>query len=233
LAFPVFECSEPFPKSPFLSLALLLTDTTSEDSRTPDPGNGGGNPEPDTRLYFFATQGQYNGNLGGISGADLICENEKENQFPDLPGNGSTYKAFLVDGVNRIACANLDGNCTTTTGSVDWVLQPNREYFRSDGASLFTTNSGGIFPFSGPGDEVLAVPFTTNSADRFWTGLFDDFTVDIDLCEGPGPSPWSSDSSAGFGMVGEGNSRNRSSIHIEVSYAVACNMSARILCVRQ
>ncbi|TGL12883.1 hypothetical protein [Leptospira meyeri] len=50
----------------------------------------GGSSNVTTCCRIFITMATYNGNLGGVSGADAR-----------KPADGSTYKAFLVDGINR------------------------------------------------------------------------------------------------------------------------------------
>lgn len=42
--------------------------------------------------YIFATEQEYNGNLGGLAGADAICQSEADASW--LAGTG-TYKALL------------------------------------------------------------------------------------------------------------------------------------------
>lgn len=50
--------------------------------------------EPPQRIYIFYA-GDYNGNLGGRSGADSLCLTAKNNNFSFLPDTVTTVKAFL------------------------------------------------------------------------------------------------------------------------------------------
>ena len=49
----------------------------------------------------------------------------------------STAKALIVDGVDRNA----------SPATVDWILDPNTEYFQIDGTSIGITNGDSIFTF--------------------------------------------------------------------------------------
>ncbi|MCW7480246.1 DUF1554 domain-containing protein [Leptospira kanakyensis] len=96
-----------------------------------------------TTCKFFSTSVTYNGNRGGILGADAKCMNDSKK--PPMPV-GAVYKAFLVDEVNRIACTSTDCLTGGTSEHVDWVLKPNTAYVRTaDNVTIATTNSLGIF----------------------------------------------------------------------------------------
>lgn len=95
-----------------------------------------------TECRFFSTNNSFNGNRGGIAGADAICMNDAKK--PVEPAR-AVYKAFLVDDVNRIACTtdNCSGGVSEHT---DWILKPNTTYKRAvDGVTIVTTNGVGIF----------------------------------------------------------------------------------------
>lgn len=101
-----------------------------------------------TECRFFSTSITYNGNRGGIAGADAICMNDAKK--PVEPAR-AVYKAFLVDDVNRIACTT--SNCTGGISEhTDWILKADTTYKRAvDGVTIATTNSVGIFTTQ-PGD---------------------------------------------------------------------------------
>ncbi|WCL50085.1 DUF1554 domain-containing protein [Leptospira sp. GIMC2001] len=225
-----FSCSIPFPELDELGLLMLAqtrlnpgscsTDCTSE---TGDTGSGNGASSENTRKYIFVTQGTSNGNLGGVSGADTICQNEKNNNFASLPGVGTDYRALIVDDTNRRACANGNPNCVTTAGNnINWVLQPNTEYFRSTPTevSLFTTNAAGIFVFGN-----LSNPFNNTASDKWWTGLDSDWRSAGDRCLN-----WSDLSSLEQGSYGSGNVTN--GVAIVDAFGDDCDQSLRLLCVR-
>lgn len=86
-----------FAEEPTPTLAPTLTPTltpTPNPTVTPIPTNTPA-PTPSSR-YSFITSSTYQGNLGGLSGADTICQN-----LADNAGIGSTvgksYKAWLSD----------------------------------------------------------------------------------------------------------------------------------------
>lgn len=112
-----------------------LSDTNAQ---TPDDSD---DPEvlPCTTCRMFVTQSQYDGDRGGITGADEKC-----NQDANKPATG-TYKALL-----------MDANRSMTT---DWVLQANTNYVRADGVTVVgTTNAQGIFPLGDPGFFAVQDP---------------------------------------------------------------------------
>ncbi|MDO8519146.1 MAG: DUF1554 domain-containing protein [Deltaproteobacteria bacterium] len=100
------------------------------------------------------------GAANGIAGADAKCESDGSK-----PADGSTYKAFLVDTSNRVACttASCGGG---TSEHTDWVMGANTTYTRSDGTTVVgVTNANGI---------LATFPLTNSfgtSAGLAWTGL--------------------------------------------------------------
>lgn len=95
-----------------------------------------------------------------IAKADSLC-----NTDPAKPG-AATYKALLVDGVNRDAKT-----------PVDWVLKPSTAYYRAHGDVLIgTTTAAAIF---GAAYQPLVNPVSTAVTDadgglqavEVWTGI--------------------------------------------------------------
>ena len=133
-------------------------------SSTPPP------PPPD--LKTFVTSSVFDGNLiaaegtskaNGILAADALCMKDA-----NYPGTG-TYKAMIVDGVNRIASVTANAG----DGQVDWVLKANTKYFQSDGTTqVMTTNANKLFTFG-----TLDNPFDAVPTDMYWTGLNLDWTT--------------------------------------------------------
>lgn len=108
-------------------------------------------------LSIFISSATYDGNLGGISGADAHCDSEF-----------SGTKAMVVYASDRMACANP---------SCNWVLAPSTTYYRADGTTpIGTTDSSAVFPF--PLDNSL-----TGSSGEIWTGLSDTWTTGF-VCGG-------------------------------------------------
>ncbi len=176
-----------------------------------------GQVQDDLDLWTFITSyhnGDFNNDLSlsranAIQKADDYCNQ----QNPFLPG---TYKAFLVDGANRSACGNgLD--FPTCSGKIDWVLKPNKYYFRNhDDKLLFKTDINGFFIFGDP--DAFGIP------SESWTGI--------------GPSNWADSflncsawSDLIFvGDIGDANVNTYSAINATPS---ACISFYKILCIQQ
>ncbi len=89
------------------------------------------------KMFFTATN--YDGNLGGFTGADAKC-----NSDASKPAGGGNYKAFLTDVTTRRSCTTSDCSGGASEG-LDWVLKANTQYTRADGTIIGTTNAGAIF----------------------------------------------------------------------------------------
>ncbi|MCG6147392.1 DUF1554 domain-containing protein [Leptospira levettii] len=166
-----------------------------------------------TTCRFFSTSVTYDGNRGGIVGADAKCM--ADSKKPTEPV-GAVYKAFLVDDVNRIACTT--SNCTTGGNSEhkDWILKPNTTYKRAvDTVIIATTNSVGIFTTQ------------TNDAENptvidVFTGL--DTSGWLTRVSGDHCTRWTSNAVSGAAT-------NSSSL--TTSTLRACSTTSAMLCVEQ
>lgn len=99
----------------------------------------------------------------GIAGADAKCNWRAGDSA--IPATG-TYKAMVVDGVNRRACNGINCSPGGITDNIDWVLRSNLTYVRSDSKTpIFTTNYSTIFPFGTATNSII-----TGLANA-WTGL--------------------------------------------------------------
>ena len=125
--------------------------------------NDGNTIKLSSGLKIFVTASTHNGDFDndttlqgatGIDKADFFC-----NKDLNKP-NSSTYKALIVDGVNRDAATRIN-----------WVLAPNTKYYRSynDVEIGVTTN-----------DAIFTIPLTNSIADApsspsnaAWTGIAD------------------------------------------------------------
>ena len=102
--------------------------------------------------YFVLTAGSYNGNLGGLAGANAICRTELvNNAWMGKPGTIDTSKvfAFLCDSVS------CNAPIASTTYTYATAGDPTA------GGAYFTNDSGA----SGPNDN-----YQWNVANRFNTG---------------------------------------------------------------
>jgi hypothetical protein len=110
-----------------------------------------------TTCKMFITTSTYTGaTIGGITGADAKCASDASK-----PASG-TYKAFLVDDTNRIACttANCSGGASENK---NWVLKANTAYTRVDGTAIGTTTAAAILP------ATLTNPISTTADTLFGT----------------------------------------------------------------
>lgn len=170
-------------------------------------------------LKTFVTTSVFDGNLiaaegtnkaTGIAAADSLCMKDA-----GYPGTG-IYKAFLVDGANRIASTTANAG----DGQINWVLRPSENYYRSDGTTkIMTTNANGIFVFG-----TLSNPFVAAGMPSYWTGMDADWTTYPNAggynqnCAG-----WSYNTSeaAPFGTFATGNQTGTQAIHS--SYNAYCS----------
>lgn len=175
--------------------------------------------------YLFVTATGHNGNFGGVSGADAVCNAS----VPATLAGSTNYKALLVDGAARIATATGD----LGDGQTDWALEANREYRRADDRSVFTANAARLFGFSG--GATLTHTFGTG-AGAFWTGLNIDWTY-----VGAGAiscNTWSSANAGVSGEFGLADQTGAGSIH---AGAETCDRTTRaiggasigLLCIEQ
>ncbi|MGV3667388.1 MAG: DUF1554 domain-containing protein [Leptospira bouyouniensis] len=168
-----------------------------------------------TICRFFSTSITYNGNRGGISGADAKCMSDSKK--PTEPAR-AVFKAFLVDDVNRIACTT--NNCVGGISEhVDWILKPNTNYVRAvDGGSFAITNSAGIFT------SQLQHAENPTIVTSILTGLD---TSGWDTRSGQHCNRWTDGTGTGNAGVAS------SSVSIFSSTLGNCNDSSVIFCVEQ
>ena len=125
---------------------------------------------------IFVTAASFDGNLGGIGGADLKC-----NADTNKPGVG-TYKAMIAGDRFRSAFP-----------PVDWVLTAGTSYFRpADEVFIARALTDAVFTFP----LKATIPPSTEYVDyeRVWTGLRPDWTTEPGKlqCIGSGDEPWTS-----------------------------------------
>jgi len=122
-----------------------------------------------TTCKMFVTTSTYTGaTIGGITGADAKCASDAAK-----PATG-TYKAFLVDDTNRIACttANCSGGASENK---NWVLKASTAYTRVDGTAIATSTASAILPatltnpISTTGDTMLGNIRTGMAFAKDWT----------------------------------------------------------------
>lgn len=214
------SCSDPFPKGALFDLMILQKLVSGESLAT---------TTTTSNKYIFLTVGTYTGALiGGITGADSKCQTEKTSNFASVPGAATEYKAFLVNdtGTKRQACSTPD--CSGgILENIDWVLKPNTDYYRLDGATdtkIFTTNASGIVDFTGGATLLTAID--SSGTTKWWTGIATDWTY-YSACN---DHNWNT--IVGNGSNGVGGSTGDTSI--QETFLTSCNGPLlKLLCVRQ
>ncbi|MCC5813828.1 MAG: DUF1554 domain-containing protein [Leptospira sp.] len=131
-------------------------------------GDGGGVVTCDNDCRIFLTEATYDGNLGGITGADEKCMSDS-----NKPTNrNSVYKAMIFSGDDRKLL--FDGTKIEDNGDKDWVFKASTKYVRIDGSDFGTTNEFKLFSnangFLGSIDVLLPVKEVTENL-WFFTGF--------------------------------------------------------------
>jgi len=168
--------------------------------------------------YIKTTGGKAN----AVASADSLCMTDA-----NKPAGGGTYKAMLVDGVNRVACTTA--NCSGGVSEhVDWVFKPNTLYVRSDGiTAVVTMGANGIWDFGLNGNTNLLTNAFDSAASTYWTGLEWNWTsVSAQMCGGS----WASGLNGDLGDFGNGDRTNAGVIGGGANF---CNLARNLLCVQQ
>jgi|GEM_PF-6256392 len=126
-------------------------------------------------LRIFVTSSFWNGDLGGLSGADSKCMNDNNN----LNRGDSTYQYKALLGANDVCLINPFGfGCTNWDyqqryPGTNWVLYPDTNYYRSDGATLITTSTADAKLPSSNGSWTNNI----GSQVEAWTGFTSDWAI--------------------------------------------------------
>jgi hypothetical protein len=120
---------------------------------------------------IFMTSSTYGGNLGGIGGADAICQSVAYNGGSVVAVSGLQFKALLV-APERSPCYSPNGGATGGCGgsyAIDWPLVPGSAYSYPDGLTFFNTvNANGVFDGS---NQVLKNELGYPTFQPFWSGI--------------------------------------------------------------
>lgn len=164
-------------------------------------------------LRFFATFNSYNGDLGGIAGADAKCNDTTDANRPTDTGTPATYKAFLWADTSAPETSR-NPNASIGNG----VLKAGRTYVQSTGtpaAIIGETSAEGVLPLP------AGVSFVT-TLSYAWIGRNSSWTAGAD-CNG-----WTtSDSNQTGTRISAGSQTS------PMADTTTCNMARNILCVEQ
>ncbi len=131
-------------------------------------------PPPPPPSIIFITSTDHTGNLGGVSGADAICQAAAYQAGSIIPVAGLTFKALLVTST-RYPCSSINGGLSGSCGGIfanDWPLVIGTAYKLADGVTDFNTvNQSGVFDGANAVilNEMGATP--TGSSRDFWIGI--------------------------------------------------------------
>jgi len=158
-------------------------------------------------LRLFLTSQSYDGNLGGISGADQICSAEA----------GENAKALLVDenGCNGRPCRQAKPH------QVDWPLLPSTTYYSKDFSQIIaTTDQYGFLP-------IGLVSALASSCTNELIGLDENWNTQANLtC-----SSWTNSSSSQKEAVGWLCPSGTNTQNLLVGGTKDCGSAVPFLCV--
>ncbi len=160
---------------------------------------------PDKRI--FVTASTYNGNLGGVAGADAKC-----NADSARPDRGISYKAML----------GSPGVREALNTPRDWVLQAGVAYFASSNGNRYIarTNAAGVFAFD------LSAAFAAPPVTEAWTGLSGSWRTVGSAC-----SQWTENSFFRTTVVGDPTARTGRALY--ATEARGCSNRLLLYCAEQ
>ena len=188
--------------SPFEVITLFLTVLSSCGS---DDGGGGGVVDNRPRLsvvYMWYTSGfSYDGDLGGISGADAEC-------VADTTGRGTSISTAVT--THRVVLAS-----STNDPRNYFANDPPLE--RRDGTTIASTYSAFFVR-----NQAVTASVWTNSTS-YWTGLDGVGAPDTDNC-----SDWTDDTT---GSASAGSANQTSNNRYNSGATSCSAASRRLLCI--
>lgn len=160
-----------------------------------------------THLRVYTTTSDISmGSLGSLAGADAVCNTNSAKPA------GGVFRALMSAPGVRIASVTPDAG----DGQLDWVLKPNRKYYRAtDDVLIQETNSVGLFPLP------LTRPISASSGNA-WTGLTPAWL------QGGHCTNWSSIGGTGSAAYLEASTTDAIS-----AMALTCVSSASLICVER
>lgn len=221
-------------KKPILILALagiFLFTSSCDDSDNDNStlllalaaaGLGGGSACTD-ECTMFVTEASFNGNLGGVDGADEKCMADSAR-----PAGDAVYKALIFADERK-----LEVNYETGAGrdEIDYPLKASTTYVLPDGSVVARTNEYGVFITEiGGTDQIMAVPSNLGNDNHLvWTGIDFDTGSKTIFLSGRTCSNWTSDSGS-EGTIGEYESGE--GFYFAYGFDT-CNLERPLVCAQQ
>ncbi|MEI7012245.1 DUF1554 domain-containing protein [Leptospira licerasiae] len=183
-------CSKPFPGGDEIILLGLLGKTR----------------------YLFVTTSTNTGNLGGVGGADLICQSAKTSEVPDLPGSALEYVALIA-------------SSSRVPGGTGWPLLPNTNYYAMNPGQtlIFHTNGSGLPVL--PMNSATGIP----GAGDYWTGIANSGSG---YSLGTNCNNWGSSNVVDDANYGSPGSQTETAFDAGAGFGSTCDTLLRLLCVR-
>lgn len=158
--------------------------------------------------------------FSSVNAADALCASNAA--FLSYAG---TYKAVIVDGIQRRACTSINCANSGLAEQIDWVLHPSTSYVQANGgAAIATTSSTGVFATNLTG---LISAITSG----YWTGISESgswsWQTSANTCSG-----WTTNSAASSASYGVSTWTDARAIAISSAIA-ACNTANSLLCTEQ
>lgn len=178
--------------------------------------------EADKCMFFATANGTgFTGDLGGLAGADAICQTEKSDF---LPGDKREYSAFLATTVTRKPALNIE-----QSGISVWPMRRGlRYYIHSNDERRIHFFLGAAYspaPASEDPSGILPIPLTNGIPNSIlpnppvvWSGYYNSFQTSVDC------SNWTSSANTVSALVMSSN--------FDDSYS-NCDVRHSILCIRQ
>lgn len=147
-----------------VTICVLTVFNAGCEEQNPDGETPPVSTTPCTGKVIFTTAVS-DGNFGGASGADVICNNNKPSGH-----SGSNFKALLTDNSRRACYSAGNDNCGTTgvTGRVDWVLPASSNLCTTDGKLVGTTDANKFIDYIYPGVLSAAATSTYSGFNISW-----------------------------------------------------------------
>lgn len=158
-----------------------------------------------TRLVFV-TESLFDGNLGGLSGADVYCRQAAEQAHIARPGD---FQAILSDGAAP-AIARLSGASAMVNLAGETVSNTYSDFFNS--------NQIGRVGYSELGTAI-------SSGSDVWTGSLADGSPSANTC-----MDWISNNAGDNGTVGSSSAAAASPLNINASDQ-QCSTTKRLYCI--
>lgn len=191
-------------------------------------GSGTGfSPEAGTG-YFVVTDGEWDGNMGGLAGANTLCLNDL-NANNWIGKTDATTRGILIAGkVRAFLCS--DASCQLGTANTKYYFAVSGE--AASGGAEFTTDASG---FGSGNTQRWTGQNYFNGGKEYWTGNAGNTSLlwgssvggtgTVQRCGG-----FTSSSAAHTGAVGAANHTDGNRWRMNPVSAVTCDTLKRIIC---